>query len=302
MRTDRFTTSIIAATAIALASAVTAEAQNTRSFIATTGNDVNNCTVSAPCRTLTRALSVTNPRGEVVVVDSGGYGPATITQPVTITAIGVDGAIDVYGPGNALNINTSGDVTINGLNLRGYGVGNDGILVTQVGFLRLYNMEIQSFTNDGVDFEASGNLAVYDSKINDCGHDGLLVQGAGARAYVHGSEFDNNAFAGADSAAGWLTIANSSAHYNNRGFFADGGKVELFEDRAIFNSIGIAASGTGAGNGAGTLYFADCLIADNATAYDVGTGGTMAGSSPGTTLIPPGQATVGTLSAAQTLF
>jgi hypothetical protein len=302
MRKHRFTTSIMAATAIALASAVTAEAQNARSFIATTGNDANNCTPSAFCRTLVRALAVTLPHGEIVMVDTGGYGPGTITQPVTISSIGVDGSIDLVAPGDGLVINTGGDVTINGVNFRGHGSGTNGILVTQVGFLRLYGVEIENFTNDGIDFEATGNLAVYDSKINDCGHDGLLVQGAGARAYVHGSEFDDNAFAGADSAAGWLTIANSSAHYNARGFFADGGKVELFEDRAIFNGIGIAASGSGGGNGAGTLYFADCLIADNTTSYDVGAGGTMAGSSPGTTLIPPGQATIGTLAAAQSLF
>src|ERR1700722_9707940 len=286
MRKHRFTTSIMAATAIALASAVTAEAQNVKSFIATTGNDANDCQVTAFCRTLTRALAVTNPHGTIVVVTSGGYAPATIVQPVTISAIGIDASLDP-ATGNALNINTGGDVTINGLNLRGHGVGTDGILVTQVGFLRLYNMEIENFTNDGIDFEATGNLAVYDTKINDCGHDGLLVQGAGARAYVHGSDFDNNAFAGADSAAGFLTLANSSAHYNGRGFFADGGRMELFEDRAIFNGIGIAASGSGGGNGAGTLYFAGCLIADNTTSYDVGTGGKMAGSSPGTTLIPP---------------
>ena len=301
MRKHSFTTSAVSAAAIALAFTATAQAQNARSFIATTGNDVNNCTSSAFCRTLARALTVTNPDGEVVARDSGGFGPATITQPVIISGIGVDASVDVTS-GNALTINTTGNVTINGFNLRGHGTGNNGILVTQVGFLRLYHMEIHDFVEDGINFQATTSLAVYDSKINDCGHDGLLVQGAGARAYVHGTAFDNNQFAGADASAGFTTIADSSAHGNNRGFFAQGGRMELFQDRAIFNNIGIAASGSGGVNGPGTLFFADCLIADNATAFNVGTGGTMAGSSPGTTLISPGQATAGTLSAAQSLF
>src|SRR5579871_4546372 len=46
---------------------------NNRSFVATTGNDANNCTESAYCRTLAAALTVTNPGGEIIVVTSGGW-------------------------------------------------------------------------------------------------------------------------------------------------------------------------------------------------------------------------------------
>jgi hypothetical protein len=189
-------------------------------------------------------------------------------------------------------------VTITGLSLHGGGTGNDGILIQAVGFLRLYSVLIENFANDGVQFNAtSGNLAIYDSKINDCGHDGLLLQASGARAYVHNTDFDNNAFAGANSAEGHLTIADSSSHYNARGFFADGGVVELYGDRVIYNVQGLVSSATAGPNGAGTLYFADCLIANNGTSYAIGSGGVMGGSSPGTSLITPGQGTpTGTLS------
>jgi hypothetical protein len=287
---------VVAAAAMAIAFAGTAQAQNVRSFIATTGNDVNNCTASAFCRTLARALTVTNPGGEIVVVDSGGYGVATIAQPVNITAVGIDASI-LATSGSALTISTTGNVTITGLHLYGDGLGTDGILVTQVGFLRLYDMHIENFANDGIQFMASGGaLAVYDSKIDDCGHDGLLLQASGGRAYVHNSEFDNNQFAGADSATGLMTVADSSAHYNTHGFVAGGGRMELYGDRAIFNVNAFRVNATG------HLYFADCLIADNSNAYNVDTGGVLSGSNPGTTLIVPGQGTVGTLSAAQPLF
>ena len=290
---------ILAGAIMMLAFTFTAQAQNSRSFVATTGSDANNCTASAYCRTFTAALAVTNPGGEIVVVNSGGYGPATITQPVTIVAKGIDAAItQTATSGNALTISTTGNVTITGLSLYGGGTGNDGILVNQVGFLRLYDMHIQGFASDGVHFTASGgNFAIYNSKINDSGHDGLLLQATGSRAYVNGTDFDNNIFAGADSAEGDMSIADSSAHYNKYGFFANGGTMALYNDRAIFNVNGLGASD----NSASKLYFTNCLVSDNTHAYNVGAAGILAGSSPATSLITPGQGAVGTLSAATNL-
>jgi len=211
---------------------------------------------------------------------------------VVITAIGIDASITATS-GNALTINTTGNVTITGLNLNGGGAGFAGVSVTQVGFLRLYSMQVQNFTNSCVDFEAShGNMVLNDSKVNDCYY-GLYQ--SGGQVYVRNTEFDNNSNVAAYSAGGTITIADSSAHYNNYAFAAQGGTMELYGDRAIFNTVALYASN-------GSLYFADCLVSANTYSYDVGSGGTMAGSSPGTSLITLGQLTVGALSAAQTLF
>jgi hypothetical protein len=180
MRRAALTRNIIAGAAIALAFAVIAQAQNNRSFVATTGDDANDCSAGAYCRTFVRALAVTNSGGEIVVVDSGGYGPATITQPVVITAIGVDASITGES-GTALTINTTGNVTITGLNLYGSGVGsNVGIAVEQVGFLRLYSVQIVNFDN-GVD--ATAKLAMYDSKITDCSI-GLFADTSARPTYI----------------------------------------------------------------------------------------------------------------------
>lgn len=46
----------------------------------------------------------------------------------------------------------------------------------------------------------------------------------------------------------------------------------------------------------GSLTFANCLISDNTTAYNIMTGGTMAGTNPGTSLITSGQTLTGSLS------
>jgi hypothetical protein len=304
MQKHRLSTNFIVGAAMTLAFTFTSQAQNTVSYVSVTGTDTDACTVSAHCRTFAKALSVTDSGGEIIVVSSGGYGAATIAQPVTITAVGIVATISETTAGlNALTINTTGNVTINGLNLIGGGTGNDGILVSAVGLLHLYNMQIQGFANDGVHFvvSAGGILTLDGSTISDCGHDGLLLFASGARAYVHNTDLENNAYAGADSALGHMDIADSSAQLNQFGFFADGGNVSLYNDRAIFNSSGLEVSGTSGANGAGHMYFADCLLSDNTYSYTVGSGGMLSGSSPGTTMIAPGQASSGTLSAKQSL-
>jgi hypothetical protein len=290
-------THALAVSAMALTFSVSAQAGASRTFVSTTGSDSNtsvNCSPSTPCRTFAAAISVTNSGGEVVVLTSGGYGPATISQPVIITAIGIDASISVTTSGGAgLTVNTPGNVTLIGLNLHGEGTGLDGILVQQVGFLRLYNMLIENITNNGVDFGGGGGkLAIYGSKINDNGNAGLFVANTSdsEAAYVQGSSFDHNLY-GVNVFFGSATVTDSSAEYSGSiGFNVDTGILVLFNDAAIFNHTGLAS------NAASELYFANCLISNNATAYSAQSGGVMAGTNPGTSFIAPGQTTSGSLS------
>src|SRR5215469_3807330 len=80
-----------------------AQAQQ-RTFASGLGNDANPCTRIAPCRTIAQALSLTNAGGEVVILDSAGYGAFAITQPVSIVAApGVYAGISVFS-GNGIDI------------------------------------------------------------------------------------------------------------------------------------------------------------------------------------------------------
>jgi hypothetical protein len=68
-----------------------------RTFVASFGNDANPCTLASPCRGFTRALTQTDPNGEVIVLDSAGYGAFTVTQSVSIVAPdGVYAGISVF--------------------------------------------------------------------------------------------------------------------------------------------------------------------------------------------------------------
>src|ERR1022692_2055295 len=98
------------------------------------GNDSNACNnILTPCQTFAGAVLQLNPGGEAIVLDSGGYGPVTITQAVTIEA--PPGVLAFIHPpsGDAITINAgAGDtVILRGLTLNG-GTGN-GITVNTVG-------------------------------------------------------------------------------------------------------------------------------------------------------------------------
>ena len=61
-----------------------------RTFVAHNGLDGNtatNCAETSPCQTFAAAYTVTNPGGEIVALDSAGYGPLTITNSVSIIAV-----------------------------------------------------------------------------------------------------------------------------------------------------------------------------------------------------------------------
>src|SRR5882672_2463978 len=71
-----------------------AHALNNRSAVSVNGSDANPCTTQAPCRSFGVALSNTVEFGEVIALDSAGYGPFTINQSVTVSgAPGVHAAI-----------------------------------------------------------------------------------------------------------------------------------------------------------------------------------------------------------------
>lgn len=279
---------------MALAFTIPATAASNQTFISSTGNDTNPCTYKLPCLTIDHALTVTTPGGEIVVSTSGNYAPAAIGQSVNIDAAGgVDASISVTTSAeNAITINTSGNVSINGLTLRGHATGNDGILVSQVGVLRLNNMQIQNFTANGIEFKSmDSEMNMYNSNMVNNGNDGLLIDASGARAWVEGCAFDSNTNAGVDSGAGRVSIADSNAHDNAVAYLASSGTVTLYNTRAIFNATGLQVGATG------HMRFANSLLSDNKTNYNVAKGGILQGSDPGSTMFATGSTTnKGTLS------
>ncbi len=177
-------------------------------------------------------------------------------------------------------------MTITGLNLNGGGTGRYGIFVTSAAALHLYNMRVQNFAGDGISFGGS-KLSLYDSKVTDNGRLGMGFYGA--QGNVENTAFDNNATNGVFATGGYVLITGSSSQNNGVGFQSDNSTMVLDNDRISNNGTGLSATALG------HLYFAHCAIANNTYFYS--NAGTLAGSNPATSLIAPGQASAGALSA-----
>src|SRR4029450_6331613 len=75
---------IVSALCVLVASLPVSAAQ--RTFVSGSGVDSNPCTLTLPCRSFAAAITQTSIGGEVIVLDSAGYGPVAITQSVSIIA------------------------------------------------------------------------------------------------------------------------------------------------------------------------------------------------------------------------
>ncbi|MEO8674060.1 MAG: hypothetical protein ABI569_00675, partial [Casimicrobiaceae bacterium] len=70
------------AACLPLGAAATAQ----RTFVASNGVDNPVCSIASPCRGFAAAVAATSAGGEVIVLDSAGYGTVTISQAVSIIA------------------------------------------------------------------------------------------------------------------------------------------------------------------------------------------------------------------------
>lgn len=138
--------------------ALAAEAQQRVFVSAAQGDDGNICSVAAPCRSFAHAITVVSAGGEILVLDSGGYGPVTITQSVSIVSpLGVEGSItQTASNGNAILVNAPGhDVSLRGLSLFGGGTGEFGIYIVNATTVSVEQCSINAFGSVGIFFNVS---------------------------------------------------------------------------------------------------------------------------------------------------
>jgi hypothetical protein len=299
MYKSRVLFNLLAGSAVSLAVAAGAQAQANRTFVSTHGSDSNtatNCGPSAPCRNFSAAISVLNPGGEVVVLDSGGYGnggtPTVIGKALTIDATGVHAAATA-GPGNDVFDITAGSadvVVLRGLAIIGAGhSGLNGVNISSAGTVHVEYCEVQGFSNDGIhdSLSASGRLFAYETVFRDNSHDGIFISTSSgtASAYIHDCDFSSNGGSGVEAGAGSMaSVVRSAAFHNGTGFMADtagsAASLVVSECHAVNNTTGISANGASA-----SLSFAYTLVTQNGTGLSSSGGAALLGSSPGTSVV-----------------
>ncbi len=148
----------------------------TRTWVSSTGTDSHPCTRQAPCATFARAFAATANHGQIAVVDSGGYGPLTITRSVTIRAVGVLASIQPTGSTDGIVVDCADPtcrVVLDGLDLYGSpsdASSVDGVDILEAGAVRVSNSHFSGFPDAGIrfgptDFESV--LVIQDSSLSD---------------------------------------------------------------------------------------------------------------------------------------
>ena len=232
-----------------------ASAQATRTWVSGTGDDVNPCSRTAPCKTFAGAISKTATTGEINCLDSAGFGTLTITKSITVKCQGVIGGVLASGvPGFTVNLPAGGKAVLDGLDIEGLAggggtnvAGTVGVRMIGTGTVTIINSVIRDFSGDGVDCvgTAGARCVILNSRIINNLGGGFNVTGAAGASNVGvsiGTFYDANPSFGMQvTAPGSLIVGNNTVlgtptSINNVG----GATVTSFVD----NELGSAGTAT----------------------------------------------------------
>jgi hypothetical protein len=260
-----------------------------RTFVsASSGLDTNPCTRPAPCRSFAAAFSVTDADGEVIAVDSGGYGVVMVTQGVSLIAPdGVYAGISASGSvGVIVNAGTA-NVVLRNLVIN-FGT-ESGIRVNSVGHLFVSKCSISGVQGAGIlaDSIPFVTVDVSDTIVRSC----LVgVELFRARATLDGLTLINNTNIGAvfensqvfvrntvisggeeglkSSTSASVVVEDTSVTSADYGIYALGGAV-------LITRCALSANGTGIVSSGGTASVVDSVISANTTGIFAFNGGSI---------------------------
>jgi hypothetical protein len=224
--------SSLAAAIIALGIASSpAMSASSRTFVSGSpaGSDTGTCAITAPCRTFAFALTQTAPSGEIIVLSSGGYGPVTIGQAVSIINTSNFAGITVAsGNGITINANTNDSVTLRGLTIDGGGVGSNGIVFNSGARLTIDQC-------NAINFAGSGPFA----------GNGILLQplSGSPKVVITNTTATNNQYGGVNydtesgSASTGLVIDHVTANINFFGIIINNNGSTANTSASVSNSI-----------------------------------------------------------------
>ncbi|HKO58534.1 MAG TPA: right-handed parallel beta-helix repeat-containing protein [Thermoanaerobaculia bacterium] len=267
---------IFAAFLFLSALSLAASAQTTHTFIASSGDDLNPCTHTLPCRTWGGAVPKTLKEGGITPLDSAGFGTLTITNSITI-----DGGpffAGSHGIGSdSITINITdfvndpaATVTLRNLNIVGAGNALNGVRILSARKVVIENCRIYGFragTGRGIDIQTSvPNLAVFVSNCTISGNSGqgIYSSGAGSGATalsVEDSKIVQNGASAIDMVANTrATVVRCGLNENgSAGVFAEAASTDADVSHTSFQHNIIAASAL---NGASIRLF-DSVLTHN---------------------------------------
>lgn len=247
--------------------AVPAVAQLNRTAVSVSGNDTNSCAVNAPCRTFAVALGQTNPGGEIIALNSGGFGTVAIYKSVSIVAApGAYAGITMTSGGYGVFIHggAASKVLIRGLTINMIGTGT--ALQVNSGSASVENVVVECGGGGSGIVHGAGSINVSDSVIRNC-YDSLMsnVGGVtGPRSFIDRVTVVNNRNGAITSLNGArVTVRDSVASGGSSGFGAAG--FTTATDINIENCVATRLQTGVAADNNGTVRISNSVVIDNAT-------------------------------------
>lgn len=224
-------------------------------YIASYGSDASDGARGSPKRNFQPALNAVSEGGEIVILDTAGYGLLSITKDVTITCPpGVTGLVSASGNvAGAIIIDAPGaSVSLRGLTIENLGNAARGIGVVNVGTLSVTDCVIQGFTFFGIDFSpaSSGRLLVTRCTIrNSPSTAALSIQPTAGttRAFINGCHLESSLSGLLLKGSGVRCTARDTVVVDcNFGYDTEAGALlTLQRCTAIRNSTGVYCSDAG---------------------------------------------------------
>jgi hypothetical protein len=225
------------------------QASGPHSWVSGVGDDANPCSRTAPCKTFAGAISKTDARGTISVLDPGGFGGLTITKAITIDAGGVYAGVLVGGTtGITVNAGSAANVVLRGLTLD-YAApcatpgALNGIRFLSGRSLRIEDTTIHGFPGAGVDLQPSadgGSVTISRSRLSDNCTAGLVARRAAGsvRALLADSFVSNSATGVLAGAGATVQIARNAITGHATGLAAEaGGALESFGDNRVGGNV-----------------------------------------------------------------
>jgi hypothetical protein len=209
-----------------------AAAQATRTWVSGTGDDVNPCSRTAPCKTFPGAISKTAAGGEINCIDPGGFGAVTIVKSMTIDCSQTLAGVLVAGT-NGVTVNTTTDpnsrVVLRGLKIDGGPPGSNSlsaVRVVEAGVVTIEDSRLFNFSG------TPGRGITVDGNVTD------------TQLYVVNTTIDNNS-------GGGIVVSPGAGHTAS---------VTLKNVRLLNNGISAFGLSTASGSGALTATIVDSQI------------------------------------------
>ena len=224
--------------------AAQAATPQSRSFVSGTGVDTNPCTQLLPCRTFAAALSLTVVGGEIYVLNSAEYGPATINKAVTITSEGaVAGVRATSGAAITISAGASDAINLRGIDMDGTNSASTGIQFTTGGSLSIQKSLIRNFAQAGINFAptSKSTLFVFDTTLAQNVMNGVAISNSATATLGRIAAFANGVGILATGANVSVTLSDVVASNNSYGVGASAAAVMVRNAMLTNNLIGISA-------------------------------------------------------------